>query len=87
MIADAANLKIVQWDGYLKYMSPSPKLCEQQREKIANKLKTILHQKKAAPEKDSVLKEKTKKENGNKNFHGLGGQRMSLRGRSRIRAT
>ena len=80
MIAETANLKMVQWDGYLKYMSPSPKLCEQRREKIADKFKTSILKK----GEESTSKEKMKHVSGN----GTEGspRRFSLRGRSRSRS-
>ena len=42
LIAKKARLKIVPWDGMLKYYSPSPLLCEQKRENFASALKARL---------------------------------------------
>ena len=42
MIANKAGLKMVEWDGYLKYVAPSPRLCEERREKEARRVKALL---------------------------------------------
>ena len=42
MIAKKARLKVVPWNGMLKYLSPSPKLCEQKRELFGSALKARL---------------------------------------------
>ena len=48
MIAKKARLKVVPWNGMLKYFSPSPKLCEAKREIFGNSLKAKLEQKEKA---------------------------------------
>ena len=42
MIAKKARLKIVPWNGMLKYFKPSPKLCEQKREIFGSAIKARL---------------------------------------------
>ena len=79
MIAETANLKMVQWDGYLKYMAPSPKLCEQRREKIADKFKTSI-----LKYEEGTSKEKSKHVGGNSTEGSP--RRFSLRGRPRSRS-
>jgi len=41
LIAKKAKLKIVPWDGMLKYYSPSPKMCEQKRQQFASQIKKL----------------------------------------------
>ena len=45
MIAKKAGLKVVPWNGMLKYFKPSPKLCEQKREIFGNALKQKMEKK------------------------------------------
>jgi len=40
MIARKARLKVVPWNGMLKYFKPSPKLCEQKREIFGSAIKS-----------------------------------------------
>ena len=42
LICSTAGLKMVQWDGYLKYMAPSEKLAQEQRKNQATRLKDLL---------------------------------------------
>ena len=42
MIAHRANLKVVQWDGYLKYYRPSQRLTEKRREVFGHEMKNHL---------------------------------------------
>ena len=50
MIAEKAGLKMVQWDGYLKYIAPSPRLCEERREKESKRMKELLEGLRSADE-------------------------------------
>ena len=43
MIAHRANLKVVQWDGYLKYYRPNQRLTEKRREVFGNEMKRHLN--------------------------------------------
>jgi glycerol-3-phosphate O-acyltransferase 3/4 len=45
MIAKKAGLKVVPWNGMLKYFKPSPKLCEQKREIFGTALKQRIEKK------------------------------------------
>jgi len=52
MIAKKAQLKIVPWNGMLKYFKPSPKLCEQKREIFGTAIKARLQAEGTAPKED-----------------------------------
>ena len=48
MIASRAGLKIVPWDGYLKYYRPNPKIVENRRKAFAETLRTRIGEGKKA---------------------------------------